>query len=116
MNPCQSETKFSIRLNRSSNSFRLKACFGFIRIVASNVLVLGRIDFLPFFIKRDTKSFLDWFGMICIGSDTDIGMNRNSSDWFRMNSYPILSPGKSAEGIKFKFFPKQKCLDRMNSV
>ena len=31
--------------------------------------------------------------MICIGSDTDIGMNRNSSDWLGMNSYPILSSG-----------------------
>ena len=27
--------------------------------------------------------------MIRIGSDTDIGMNRNSSDWLEMNSYPI---------------------------
>ena len=32
--------------------------------------------------------------MIRIGSDTDIGMNWNSSDWLVMNSYPILSPGK----------------------
>ena len=31
--------------------------------------------------------------MIRIGSDTDIGMNRNSSDWLGMNSYPILFPG-----------------------
>ena len=31
--------------------------------------------------------------MIRIDSDTDIGMNRNSSDWLGMNSYPILSPG-----------------------
>ena len=31
--------------------------------------------------------------MIRIGSDTDIGMNRNSPDWLGMNSYPILSPG-----------------------
>ena len=30
--------------------------------------------------------------MIRIGSDTDIGMNRNSSDWLGMNSYPLLSP------------------------
>ena len=29
-----------------------------------------------------------------IGSDTDIGMNWNSSDWLGMKSYPILSPGK----------------------
>ena len=32
--------------------------------------------------------------MIRIGSDTDIGMNRNSFDWLGMNSYPILLPGK----------------------
>ena len=31
--------------------------------------------------------------MIRVGSDTDIGINRNSSDWLGMNSYPILSPG-----------------------
>ena len=33
--------------------------------------------------------------MIRIGSNIDIGMNRNSSDWLEMNSYPILSPGGS---------------------
>ena len=38
------------------------------------------------------KKFSDWFGMIRIGSDTDIGMNRNSSDWLGMNLNPILSP------------------------
>ena len=54
---------------------------------------LSRIDFLPFFIKRDTKRSSDWFGMIRIGLDTDIGMNRNSSDWLEINSYPILSLG-----------------------
>ena len=50
--------------------------------------------FFTVFIKRDTKLFSDWFGMICSGSDTSIGMNRNSSDWLGMNSYPILSPGE----------------------
>ena len=53
--------------------------FRFIRIVASELIGLGRINFLPFFIKRDTKRFSDWFRMIRIDSDTDIGMNRNSS-------------------------------------
>ena len=78
--------------------------FGFIRIVASDQIRLGRIIFLPFFIKRDTKRFSDWFGMIRIGSDTDIGMNRNSSDWLGINSYPILSPGlwKSQQKVKKK--------------
>ena len=28
-----------------------------------------------------------------IGSDTDVGMNRNSSDILEMNFNPILSPG-----------------------
>ena len=36
--------------------------FGFIRIVASDLFGLGRIDFLPFFIKRVTKRFSDWLG------------------------------------------------------
>ena len=31
--------------------------------------------------------------MIRIGLYTDIGMNRNISDWLGMNSYPILSSG-----------------------
>ena len=56
-----------------------------------SVSIRARID--PFFIKRDIKRFSDWFGMIRIGSDANIGMNRNSSDWFGINSYPILSPG-----------------------
>ena len=67
--------------------------FRFIRIDVSELIGSSRIDFRPFFIKRDTKCFSDWFEMIRIGSDTDIGMNRNSSDWLRMNFNPILSPG-----------------------
>ena len=51
------------------------------------------MNLLPFFMKRDTTIFLDWFGMILIGSDTNI-VNRNSSDWLGINSYPILSPGQ----------------------
>ena len=31
--------------------------------------------------------------MVHIESDTDIGMNRNSSNLLGMSSYPILSPG-----------------------
>ena len=31
--------------------------------------------------------------MFHIGSDTDFGMNWNSSDCLGMNSYPIISPG-----------------------
>ena len=33
--------------------------------------------------------------MNCIDSDTDIGMNRNSSDWLGMNFIPLLSPGQN---------------------
>ena len=54
--------------------------FGFIRIDASNWIGLSQIVFRPFFIKVDTNHFSDWFEMIRTGSDTDIGMNRNSSD------------------------------------
>ena len=67
--------------------------FGLIRIVLSELIGLGRIDFWPFFIKRDTKHFSDWFGMIRNGSDTDIGMSRNSAGWLGINFNPILSPG-----------------------
>ena len=38
--------------------------------------------------------------MIRIGSDTDIGVNRNSSDWLGMNSYPILSPRKTHKHVE----------------
>ena len=72
-----------------------KLGFGLIRIHSDWCLGIGlsRIDFWPFFIKRDIKRFSDWFGIIRIGSDTDIGMNRNSSYWLGMNFNPILSPG-----------------------
>ena len=55
--------------------------FGLVRIDVSELIGLNRIDFLSFFIKRDTKRFLDWFVIIRIASDTDIGMNRNSFDF-----------------------------------
>ena len=51
------------------------------------------MDFWPFLNKRDTKLLSDWFGMIHIGSDTDIRMNWNSSDCLGMNFNPILSLG-----------------------
>ena len=42
-----------------------------------------------------SENLIDFmFRMIRIGSDTDIGINWNSSDCLGMNSYPILSPGK----------------------
>ena len=70
----------------------LKLGLGLVQIHSDYCLRLNRIDFLPFFIKRVTKIFSNSFGMIRIGSNTDIGMNRNSPVWLRINSYPILSP------------------------
>ena len=80
--------------------------FGFSRIDVLELIGLSRIDFWPFFIKRDSKRFSDWFGMIRNGSDTDIRMNWNNSDWLGMNFNPILSPGKQnffrdPENIKY---------------
>ena len=43
---------------------------GFIRIDALELIGLSRIDLWLFFIKWDTKRFLDLFGMIRIGLDT----------------------------------------------
>ena len=76
MNPNQSETKFSIRINPSSDRSK------------------------PNELKRVTKPFSNWFGMIRIGSDTDIGLDRNSSDWLGINFYPILSLGQIFLGWK----------------
>ena len=61
INPIQSDiefiqSEFSIRINPNESKV------GMIRI------------------KRDTKRFSNWFEMIRILSDADIGMNRNSSD------------------------------------
>ena len=137
MNPNQSETKFSIRnnptsdwsksnfqskliriipasdsfgliliensvwINPSSDWFGLTwienlvlGWFEFIQIDISELIRLIRIDFWPFFIKRDTTLFRigsEWFAL---ASDTDIGMNRNSYDWLGMNFIPILPPGR----------------------
>ena len=118
MNPNQSETKFSIQINSNQSKVGMiridSDCkfgldqselglnwvehlisywFGFIWIDVSELIGSSRIDFWPFFIKRDTEGFSDWFGMIRIGSDTDIWMNRNSSNWLGMNFNPILFPG-----------------------
>ena len=71
----------------------MKTWFGFIRIDASDLIRLIRMDFWPFFIKRDTKSFSDWFGMTRNGSEKDCGIARKSSDSLEMNFNPILSPG-----------------------
>ena len=62
-----------------------------------NVLNLGlNIQFRSICVRlilihSDWKFTSNSFGLISIGSDTDIGMNRNSSDWLGMNFYTKLS-------------------------
>ena len=77
------QTELSIRINPnhfdlgfigidSDWKFSLEQSeLGLIRIknLVSDSFGLARIDFLPFFIKRDTKRFSDWYGMIHIGSN-----------------------------------------------
>ena len=58
-------------------------------------------------LKRDIKRFSDWFRMIRIGSDTDIRMNRNSSDWLGINFNPILSPGWIRTKVSIRNEPDQ---------
>ena len=96
LNRIQSEV--SIRMNPRSELFELKIGFdqsklGLIRIY-SDWIGLSRIDFWPFFIKRDTKRFSDWFEMIRISSDTNIEINRNSYDLLGLNSNQKILPGK----------------------
>ena len=93
----------SVWINPSSDWFGLiwienfiSDSFWFNRIDVTELIGLSRIDFWPFFIKQDTKRFSDWFGMIRICSNSDIGMNRNSSDWLGINFNPILSPGNAS--------------------
>ena len=45
----------------------------------------------------DAKPVLDWFEMIRIGSDTGVGMNRNSFDSLGINLNPKLSPALLCE-------------------
>ena len=82
----------SIWINSRSYRFR------FIRSDVSELIGLSRINFWTFFIKRDTKRFSDWFGMIRVGSDTDIEINRNSFDWLGMNFLTA-----------FRWFQEQNC-------
>ena len=46
---------------------------------ADRSLGFNRINFQEFFNKRDSKRFSDWFGLIYIGTDTDIGKIRNAN-------------------------------------
>ena len=83
MNPNQPETKFFIQINPisdwskrnfQSESIRIittldsfKLGFRLVQIHSDGCFGINRINFLSFFIKRDTKRFADWFGMIRIG-------------------------------------------------
>ena len=89
MNPNQSKTKFSIQINPNPSDFgfELKTWFW---IHTDCYLRLNRIRsdwFWPFFIKRDAKRFTDWFGMIRIGSDTDIGIVPIDSEWISIRFF-----------------------------
>ena len=52
--------------------------FEFIWIEVLHGIGLRRINFQAFFNKQDSKRFSDWFGLIRIGSDKNIGIFRNS--------------------------------------
>ena len=97
----------SVWIILTSDSFGLTTSFGLIRIGSLGLdriefslglkipdwLGLRRIDFQPIYIKRNWKLFSDWIGWVRIGADTDFGINRNNSDWFRINFNPKLLPG-----------------------
>ena len=83
----------SVWINPSSDCFGLIMIEKLVRIHPDWCLGLNRIDFRPFLIKQDTKCFSDWFRVIRISWDTDIGMNRNSSDQLGINFYSKISPG-----------------------
>ena len=91
LNPIQSgrqykwiQNNFSIRINRSLDW-----------------IGLSQINFDPFFIKRNTKCFSDWFGMTWNGSEKNPGMSQNSFNLLGMNFNPILSPGRKHKIISF---------------
>ena len=100
----QSEKIFVSRLMKN----RQKSIRFNLRYQSESIQMIPRSDW-----KLGSHSFrlmprtkLDWVGLIfaCfslneiqkvfrIGSDTNIGMNRNSSDWLGINFNPIFSPG-----------------------
>ena len=71
-------------VSESEISSRIRSKFSN-EIVVSDLIGLSRINF--------SSDFLDWFELIRIGSNTNIGIIWNSSDWLGMNSYPKFSPG-----------------------
>ena len=70
----------SIRIWIDSDSFDLKTCFGLVQIHSDLRLRLNRINFLPFFIKRDTKSFMDW-----LGTTRNVSQNRFRNSHLGLN-------------------------------
>ena len=59
----------------------------FIQIEFSDWIELSRINFKEIFNKRDWKICSNWYGLILMGSDTDIGMIRNNKFWFARNEF-----------------------------
>ena len=82
--------------------------FGLIPRIEAEWIGLIRIDFWPFFIKQDKIRFSDWFGMIRIGSDTDIGIVLNGSEWIpwlrKISLLPNISKRKI---IRWLFLSKR---------
>ena len=95
-NPNESEDEIiqienSVWISPRLDSFRLKIWLRIIRL-ETELIRLNRIDFWPFFMKRDTKHFSDWFRMIPNVSETEFRFAWNSSDWiyfwnFRQDGY-----------------------------
>ena len=67
-----------------------KVGFGSVRIYSDCCLGLNRIDFWPFFIKRDTKSFTDSYGMIALARmqiSEWIGIVLIDSEWISIQYF-----------------------------
>ena len=59
--------------------------------------------------KRVWKLFSDRLGWVEIGADTDFGINRNKSNWFRMNFNPKVLPGCPQKMSHTIFFFQNFC-------
>ena len=91
------QSEASIRMNPYQGFFRIKIGFdqsklGFIRfenlfLIHLDWIGLSRIDFRPFFIKRDTKHFSDWFQMARKQISALIRSNWIPIRYFRQESY-----------------------------
>ena len=108
INPNQSETKTLIKINRNQSDLKLiqtefpirmnqRSEWFVLILIENSVWINPRSDWFELIWIEHLVS--DWFGMIRIRSDTDIGINRNSSDWLGMNFNLILSPGAKNWGV-----------------